>query len=219
LASVYIELGKNAEASKLNLQSILESLKDPEDRTRAKGVIAALAGMQKDFATAEQMYLEVLSFWQDPSRAASSATEIATSLNNLGVIALWQRRPELANARLEQGFQTWERILGPANPTLAKAMANVAHSCMELKEYQSAAQWLARAKAIAHTALGELHPFTVGIAFAQADALNNAGRKAEAKEIKRAASEARKVMRSPSTADYTIDYREIMSLRSRNRTQ
>jgi hypothetical protein len=41
-----------------------------------------------------------------------------------------------------------------------------------------------------------------------AEVLKKVGRKAEAREVARAASEARKSLRSPSTADYTIDVRD-----------
>jgi tetratricopeptide (TPR) repeat protein len=175
--------------------------------------MAGLAMLRKELDSAEQNYLEVLAFWQEPARAAASRTEIATVLNNLGVIALWQRQPAVAQTRLDESFAVWQSILGPESPMLAKAMTNVATVCMQLRQYDEAAKWLGRAEAIAQGAFGELHSFTVGTQVAYAEALKKAGRQEEARRVSRSASEARKSMRSPSTADYTVDYRDLKSAR------
>ena len=209
LAALYIETGRGREADKLDLRPLVHILHAPEDKTRAKSALAGLAMLRKELDAAEQMYLEVLSFWREPSRAASSQTEIATVLNNLGVIALWQHRPEVAQTRLEQSFAAWQSILGPESPTLAKAMTNVATVCMQLRQYDDAVKWLGRAGTIARSAFGELHPFSIGTQFAYAEALKKAGRKWEARQVSKSASQARRSMRSPSTSDYTVDYREF----------
>jgi tetratricopeptide (TPR) repeat protein len=213
LAALYIETGRAKEAAKLDPQGLVEVLRAPEDKVLAKGSVAGLAMIRKDLAAAERIYLEILSFWRDPSRSAKSQTEIATVLNNLGVIALWQGRPEVAQERLEESFAVWKSVLGPASPVLAKAMTNVATAYVQVKEYDEAAKWFARAAVLATSAFGELHPFTVRTQFAHAEALKKAGRTFEAREISRSASEAQRSMRSPSTADYTVDYRDFPSRR------
>jgi Tfp pilus assembly protein PilF len=211
LGALYIETGRGREATKLDLPSLLAILRSPEDKMRVRSAMAGLAMLRKELDSAEQNYLEVLAFWQEPARAAASRTEIATVLNNLGVIALWQRQPAVAQTRLDESFAVWQSILGPESPMLAKAMTNVATVCMQLRQYDEAAKWLGRAEAIAQGAFGELHSFTVGTQVAYAEALKKAGRQEEARQVSRSASEARKSMRSPSIADYTVDYRDLRS--------
>jgi tetratricopeptide (TPR) repeat protein len=214
LAQLYLETGRSAEVGKLDLPAVIASLRSPEDQARAKTILAGLKIVRKEFDAAEQIYLELLSFWTDPSRAAASQTETGTIRNNLGVIALWQGRTDVARARLEESFEHWQQIVGPENPNMVKAMANVASVYMELKQYDEAVKWLNRSASIGRRAFGELHPFFIGIQLAQADALKKAGRKAEAKEIASAAAEARRMMRRPSVADYTVDVREVNALRA-----
>jgi Tfp pilus assembly protein PilF len=211
LAALYVETGRAKEAAKLDPRMLIEVLRVPEDKILAKGVVAGLAMIRKDLDGAERMYLEVLAFWREPSRSGKSQTEIATALNNLGVIALWQGRPEVAKVRLEESFAVWNSVLGPASPVLSKAMTNVATAYMQVKQYDEAANWFGRAETIARSAFGELHPFTIRTQFAHADALKKAGRTFEAREISRSASQARRSMGSPSIADYTVDYRDVTS--------
>ena len=49
-----------------------------------------------DLDTAEQIYTQVLAFWREPRRATINQGEIATTLNNLGIIALRRGRTEVA---------------------------------------------------------------------------------------------------------------------------
>ena len=209
LAALYAEAGHLDNAAKLNLPILLEKLRNPEDQFRVKGTIAAIAILRKDFTTAERHYLEALSFWSEPSRASAHELEIATTLNNLGVIALRQGRPTAARERFEQSRAVLQRIAGPLSPVLIKAMSNMAAAHLHMKQYEDAATWLARTTTAARATLGEHHPFTVAIHFTHAEVLKKAGRKAEAAEIKRVAIEAR-AMASPSASSYTVDYRDIM---------
>jgi tetratricopeptide (TPR) repeat protein len=217
LAAMYIETGRGEDAAKLNLPRLLDILKTPEDKARAKTTLAALAMARKDLDHAESSYLEVLSFWRDPVREADNTIEIATILNNLGVIALWRGQTDASRRRLEESFTVWQRILGPESPILAKTMGNVGMLCMEAKDYPAALMWLGRALASMQKTLGELHPFTVAAQFAYAKALKKSGRKSEASYIARAANEASKSMRSPSTSGHIIDYRDMMSLKPKAR--
>ncbi|HET8547743.1 MAG TPA: tetratricopeptide repeat protein [Bryobacteraceae bacterium] len=213
LAALYLEMGREREIARLDVPKLIETLHGVEDQARAKGILAGLRAARRDFAAAEQMYAELLSFWMDPVRAAASQTEIAIVRNNLGVIALWQGRTDVARTRLEQSFEDWQRTGGPENPNLVKAMTNVASVYMQLKQYDHAEAWLARGAALGRKTLGEFHPFVVRIEFARAEALKKSGRKAEARELAQWAAEARGTVRSPSTDAYIVDYRDIQSLR------
>lgn len=210
LAHLYVELGRTRDAMKLNLPLLAGTLSSPEDQTRLTGALAAIAAARNELVRAEQMYLQALSFWTHPSRAGGSRLEIAGILNNLGVIALWQGQTDVARERLYRSYGIWQEILGPASPDLAKALSNIASVCMRSKQYAAAAEWLEQGIGIVRKTLGELHPSTVAMQFAYAEALQKAGRKAEAREIARSAREARSMVPSPSTSSYTVDYRDML---------
>jgi len=215
LAALYLDLGRSADAKKLDVTTLADKLASPEDRARAKSTLAGLLVLQNDRKTAEQIYLEVLAFWRDPAREDKGQVEIATILNNLAVIALAQDRLEVARTRLEQALEAWQRKFGPKHPNMAKAMGNMGTVCMELKQYDDAAMWLDRATSLAREVFGELHPFTVTTQLSYAQALKKAGRKSEAGHVAKLASEARKMMRNSSTAAYTVDYRDLIKANRR----
>jgi tetratricopeptide (TPR) repeat protein len=210
LAALYIESGRSRDLLRMNIPEIAAALRKPEDQMRAKGIMAGVAIVRKNLHEAEQISLEALAFWRDPVRAAASKAETAITLNHLGVIALWQGRSEAARDRLRESFEIWEQILGPAGPMLVKSMANVASAYLQAKQYDEAAAWLARSAELGRSTFGESHYVMVAIHSAHADALRKAGRKAEAKEIARIASEARRGMRRSTDADHTVDYRDLM---------
>jgi tetratricopeptide (TPR) repeat protein len=216
LAELYLELDRVADAAKLNLPLLLETLRSPEDRAGVKAAIAAVAIMRRDLDTAERLYFEVLSFWMEPSRAAGSRREIATMLNNLGVVALRQGRMDVARERLERSNAAWQD-LDPASPHAINSITNLAVLCTQEKRYDDAAMWLARSLATARSAAGEFDPMTVAVHEAYAEALKKAGRKSEAREVAQAAAEARRSMLSSSPAGYTVDYRDLMDLHRRGR--
>jgi tetratricopeptide (TPR) repeat protein len=216
LAELYLELDRAGDADRLNLPLLLETLRSPEDQAGVKAAIASVAIARRDLDTAERLYLEVLSFWMEPSRAAGSRREIATMLNNLGVVALRQGRMDLARERLERSNAAWQS-LEPASPRAINSMANLAVLSTHQKRYDDAAMWLARSLAAARSAAGEFDPMTVAVHEAYAEALKKAGRKSEAREVARAAAEARRSMLSSSPAGYTVDYRDLMDLHRRGR--
>jgi tetratricopeptide (TPR) repeat protein len=209
LGSFYIEGRRSREAEKLNIKGIVDDLRDsPADQTRARSMIAALAMVYNDLDRAEQILLGVVSFWQSNLTLFKAQAEIATALNNLGIIAWRQHRTDVALSRLNQSLAVWKEILGPGNPTLAKLMTNLAAACTQARRYQDAAAWQEQALETSRRALGDSHPFTVRLQGVYADILKKAGRKTEAGQVARAAAEARKTLRSRSLADYTIDYRD-----------
>jgi tetratricopeptide (TPR) repeat protein len=87
LASLYIESGRAREVAKLDLPAALDRLRGPAEQARGRSILAALALARNDLATAEQMSLAVLSFWQSNSKEREADAELATALNNLGIIA------------------------------------------------------------------------------------------------------------------------------------
>ena len=208
LASLYIETGRVRDVAKLDLPAILDRLLTPAEQVRGRSILAALAMARNDFATAEQMSLGVLSFWQSNNTEREAHAEIATALNNLGIIALRQGRLDTAISRLNQALDAWRKVLGPDNPTFAKAMGNLATACIQARRYEEAVRWQEEGLSVSQRAFGSSHPLTVAMQTAYAEMLKKVGRKAEATEVARAASEARKSLRSPSTADYTIDVRD-----------
>jgi tetratricopeptide (TPR) repeat protein len=214
LASLYVETNRTREAEKLDLPAVMAKLQNPQDQARVRSMLASIAMAKNDLARAEEMYLGVLSFWQEHLAHGLGQTETATALNNLGIIAWRQNRTEAALTRLERSLGMWRTVLGEKNPTLAKTMSNLATVCVQAKRYDEAARWLEQADVIAQHTFGEVHPLTISLRQQYAEALKKAGRKEEAKVIARAASEARKIVRSPSVADYTLDYRDVVSGRT-----
>jgi hypothetical protein len=87
-------------------------------------------------------------------------------------------------------------------------MGNLATACTQARRYEEALRWQEEGLSVSHRAFGNSHPLTVAMQTAYAEILKKAGRKSEAASVARAASEARKSLRSPSTADYTIDVRD-----------
>jgi tetratricopeptide (TPR) repeat protein len=210
LAAMYIESERPRQAEKLNFSAFLQDLQSPEDQARARGMLASLAMVRKKFPEAETMLLGVLSFWQSHATQFRAEAEIATTLNNLGIIAWQMGRMETALSRLNQSLTVWRGLLGPDHPTLAKAMGNIATVYVSSRQYDDAAKWLEQAIAIGQRTFGDVHPFTVGLQTHYARVLKKAGRKSEATEMARTAAEARKSLRSPSIADYTVDYRDSL---------
>jgi tetratricopeptide (TPR) repeat protein len=209
LAVLYLEIGRAADIRKLDLPKVMETLDSSEDQARVKAVLAGVRAAGRELDAAERMYSELLSFWTEPVRAATSQAEIATVRNNLGVIALWQGRTDVARTRLEESFREWQRFAGE-NPNVVKAMTNIASAYMQAKRYEDAGMWLTRSAELGRRTLGEFHPFVVDIQFARAKALKRAGRKAEAREVARVAAQARSVSRAPANADHTVDYRDLV---------
>jgi tetratricopeptide (TPR) repeat protein len=216
LASLYVDGGRTADALKLNLPPLIDQMQSPDGRARAQTILASLALLRKDFKTAESMFQEILAHWKVKSTAPYRGQEIGTVLNNMAMIALGEGRIELAKTRMEESLTVWKSIVGPDNPTLAKTMSNLASICMRAKQYESAVNWFEQATAVAKRTLGDLHPFTVSVQFEYATALKKAGRKPEATQVARAAADAKRMMRSPSEASYTIDRRDVMSMRDKN---
>jgi serine/threonine-protein kinase len=208
LASLYIEMGRARDVAKLDLPAALDRLHAPEDQIRGRSILASLAMARNDFAAAEEMSLSILSFWQSNRAKEEAQAEIATALNNLGIIALRQGRIETAISRLKESLDVWRKVLGPTNPTFAKAMSNLATVCTRARLYEEALRWQQEGLSIAQRAFGATHPLTVAMQSGYAEALKNVGRNAEATAVAHAASEARKSLRSPSEADYTIDVRD-----------
>jgi Tfp pilus assembly protein PilF len=206
LAASYIEIGREAHAAKLNLPSLVETLHSPEDQARAKITLAGLAVRHRDLKSAETIYLEVLSFWMGLPNLSSNQADVATALNNLGVIAFYQGRTTLARERLEQALRLRQEIDGPGSPYLMRTMVNLASACMRAKQYDIAATWLEKSVIIGRETLGDVHPFTVATTFVYAKALRKSGRKSEAKRAEQAAEQARgRMCRSPSDG-YTMTF-------------
>jgi tetratricopeptide (TPR) repeat protein len=209
LASLYIEGGRAREAARLKIPAVFNQLEGPDDQARARAMLGSLALSENDLPRAEEMFLGVLSYWQSNSTQAKAYMEIATALNNLGIVAWRQGRNDLALSRLMESLNVWKTALGPDNVTLAKAMNNLAVVYAEAKRYGEAVEWQAQATTVAQRVFGDVHPFTITMQTFYAEALKKAGRKAEASQIARAAAESRKIVRRTSVADYTLDYRDV----------
>jgi tetratricopeptide (TPR) repeat protein len=216
LASLYTEMGRHKDAMKLDIPPLIDQLQSRDGRMRAKSILAGLAMISKDYKTAELMFQEIVNYWREHSVDSSHQAEIATVLNNMAMIAYHQGRTEVARARIEESLAVWNTVVIGNNPTLAKTLSNFGAICMQAKQYDAAAKWYEKTTSIARNALGESHPFTVAVQFSYAEALKKAGRKPEAEQIKRVATEARRALRDPSVAAYTIDRRDVMSLRDEN---
>ena len=214
LASLYNQCGRNKETSKLDIPGLVGILKAPEDQARARTALASVHAYRGDLEAAERLYLEVLSFWQSPDNGAGgNAIEIGTILNNLAVIALRQRRYDIARDRIQRSLASFQQSLGPESPIVVKNMTNVAAVYTEMQRHDEAVEWLARAWSSGRRTLGELHPFVVTIQFAYADALKKVGRKSEAGEMRQAAAEARRMSFSHSISDRVVDYRDLAGRR------
>jgi len=210
LAACYVEMGRDVETVELNLRLLIETLRSPDDRARARTTLAELALRRNDLKTAEAVYLDVLAFWTGASEFPDAQFDIATTLNNLAVVAMRQGRTGLARDRLEQSLALWRRIEGPASLNVMKIMSNLAMACMQAAEYEGAVTWLEQSTAIGRNSLGDTHPFTVAMTLAYAEALKKSGRKSEAKVVAHAAVEAQKKMGRRSTEQYTIDYHDLI---------
>jgi Tfp pilus assembly protein PilF len=219
LGALYLDSGRLDDAVKLDIPRLHDLLTAEEDRVLARSTLAGIAAQRRDFDTAEQINLELLAYWRHPSRAAAHQIDVATVLNNLGVIALWRGRPELARTRLEDAFAVWKNAVGPASPMVAKAMSNVGVAYMELGDFGSAALWLERSADAGRVALGDEHPLIVAVQFARAEALKKAGRRTEAKEVARIAEQGRRSLRSVSSSLHTVDYRDILKMRDSGRNR
>ncbi len=215
LGRLYLESGRRAKAEGLSLAAALDAMPDAEAHIRAEGTLAGMAAMRRDFARAEDIYLRVLSFWRDPSRAAASGMEIASVLNNLAVIAVWEGHAERARGRMEQSLALWSQLDPGNDPSAARVMATTGVVCTLLKQYDHAAAMLARATALGRHRYGESNPLTIAIELSFADALNKAGRKSEAKEIARIAEQGRQGLRQ-SFGQNTVDYRDLISLNGKS---
>jgi tetratricopeptide (TPR) repeat protein len=211
LGRLYLESGRRGKAEGLSLASAIDAMPDPESRIRAECTLAGMAAMRSDFATAEEIYLRILSFWRDPSRVANSGMEIASVLNNLAVVAVWRGHQEKARGLIEQSLSLWSQLDPGNEPSAARVMATTGVVCTLLKQYDHAAAMLARATALGRHRYGESNPLTIAIELSFAEALNKAGRKSEAKEIARIAEEGRKGLKA-SFGQNTVDYRDLMSL-------
>jgi tetratricopeptide (TPR) repeat protein len=208
LAACYIDMGRDAKTAEFNLPLLIETLRSPHDRARARTILARLALRRNDLKTAEAIFLEVLAFCTRAAEFSDDRSDIATTLNNLAVIAMRQGHTSLARERLEQSLTLWRRIDGPAGLNIMKTMVNLAIVSMQVAEYDGAVTWLEQSMAIGRKSLGETHPFSVAMTFAYAEALKKSGRKSEARMVAHAAVEAQK--KAGPTERYTIDYHDLI---------
>lgn len=208
LASLYVEAGRFAEAERLQAETRMGDLQTDPERSHLRGLTAAIRTARGDYDEAERLYLEHLTFVRSQPET-DRRTEEATTLNNLGTIALQKHNWSLAVDRLRSAVELWRNAVSASHPSLSRAIGNLGVAYMKSGQPHQAAEAFGEAVGLADQSVGAGHPLTISMRFAWSEALAKSGRKAEAKQIKRAATLAQADAARP-VSGYTVD---VSSLR------
>ncbi len=91
----------------------------------------------------------------------SEHPEVASTLNNLGVVLTHLSEPQQALGRYEESLRLHEALEGPEHPNVALATNNLAVALRSMGRAKDAREAFTRALAIRRAALGPSHPDTL----------------------------------------------------------
>ncbi len=63
---------------------------------------------------------------------------VATTLNQLGVLAFQEKQYDAAKSYFNQAIETWKKLYGEQHPFIATAISNLGSVCQEQKDYSCA---------------------------------------------------------------------------------
>jgi serine/threonine-protein kinase len=111
---------------------------------------------RKRFKAALSDFETVLTLQQN--HLGSEHPDVASTLNNLGVVLTWLEKPQEAFARYEESLRLHEQLEGAEHPNVATALHNLAVALKRMGKTHQAREAFERALAIRRKALGFNHP-------------------------------------------------------------
>jgi len=100
--------------------------------------------------------------------AEESASEpnfgaLATYLNNLAMVLIEMREPQLAHERLSRALRLDNKTFGERHPAVARDLANLGHCCRELRELEDAERYYRDALAMVERTEGDDSPHAAAL--------------------------------------------------------
>jgi tetratricopeptide (TPR) repeat protein len=80
---------------------------------------------------------------------------LATYLNNLAMVLIEMREPQLAHERLSRALRLDNKTFGDRHPSVARDLANLGHACRELRQLDDAERYYREALAMVERTEGE----------------------------------------------------------------
>lgn len=201
LVGLYIENRRYGKAQIL-LDKVSEAdASEPHERWRLASLRGTLAIVRKDYELGNQIFESHLRNL-DPSKPSA---ELATTLNNLGRIALSRKDYAAASRYLAPAASAWHASSDARQSSLARTLVNLAVALQHMGDNDGAQESVKEALNIARTQLGDNHPATTGIYDVCADVLAKIGSKREARELKRTAQRIRQQTPSQFPAGAVVD--------------
>lgn len=100
--------------------------------------------------------------------AEESATDpnfgaLATYLNNLAMVLIEMREPQLAHERLSRALRLDNKTFGERHPSVARDLANLGHCCRELRQLEDAERYYRDALAMVERTEGDDSPHAAAL--------------------------------------------------------
>ncbi len=147
---------------------------------------------RKRFKAALADFERVLSLQQE--HLGSEHPEVASTLNNLGVVLTYLDRPDEAVARYDESLRLHEKLEGAEHPNVATASHNLAVALRRMGRSLEARAAFERAVAVRRKALGFNHPDSLRSAQALVKLLINMGELEPARALLDEVKETRTLM-------------------------
>ncbi len=99
----------------------------------------------------------------EESAAEPHLGTLATYLNNLAMVLIEMREPQLAHERLSRALRLDNKTFGDRHPSVARDLANLGHTCRELRELDDAERYYRDALAMIERTEGEDSPHAAAL--------------------------------------------------------
>lgn len=205
LASMYMETEQIGKAQRLVDTLLKTEIPYGEDVVRFRGTQASLLMVRGRDRDAEELFKELLEYWQ----RTRNAKESAVLLNNLGVLAI--RRGDWGSAAryLSQSVDLWKQAVGEEHPAVLTSLANYGYVLLMGGRKQQAAEVLESAFTTARRLQGQSTPVIAQLALLYSQALEVTGRREEAKSLKAEARRMSSALTATDPARHTVDILDL----------
>ncbi|MDZ4797507.1 MAG: tetratricopeptide repeat protein [Bryobacteraceae bacterium] len=210
LASLYIEWGRYDLAERQRMAAPMSMLTETSDISQALGVMASLAAGRGDLTRAQAAYEENLAFLRR-NGGPECELQVSTTLNNIGSLDLRRERWESAEGWLQMAVKSQRAASGDSHPNLTKVLGNLAVAQMKQRKWREAEASVQEGLTISRASLGQFHPLTAAYLDLYATILESAGRKKEAREVRREAESLRRQIPPPLPGGLTVDLSTLRS--------
>ena len=213
LSAIYGARREYSRAEKTALQALdLANAGLGPDHPATAAILASLANLrytQGDFEGAAARAEQSLAIM----RKQPAGIELATALDNLGVIYMAQKRVEKAAPLLTESLDVLASLHQPEHPFWVRLLKDQSAVHVQAGDYRQAEAELSRALALAERVLPPNHPETAAVLRAYAQLLRQTRRKSEAKKLEARAAVIDARSTRQNSIGLTVDVHSLASFR------